>query len=784
MKIHHLFLAITLLAIAPSYADVLLVENGEPRATIVVAPDDPKADLAASELRKYLAQMSGAELPLVREGEPVGTPSAILVGHTAEAKKLGIKVPSGFNPAIRPDAFEEEGFVIKTVGDRIVVGGNSDGPYQGTIYAAYEFLERLGCRFYFPGEWGEMVPELPTVLFPETDLGSKPDFALRNVSLGGWFPTTPGEREAYAAWERKIKMTPSGSPFYPLVGDGFLGYLLPPDEFPDEPELYAMNKQGSREQPEKFLNGVMLSLHNPRVLELSIKNLRAAFAGETDSKIKRIVQPHGFGISPPDGAAFDYDPDSGNQNFDYPSYLDHPMTSEEFFGFAAKLAREFPNKWVATMAYSGREMPPQGVEIPPNMTVMYAPISTSVLHPPGDPNCWRSRETLMLMQQWCRRCDHVYLYDYNPGFLLGHFVPEADVRNFTVAAPLYKEMGLKGFKAEGRKAFMITWISYYIRSRLMWDAEADVELIKAEFYSKFFGPGAGPLVQQWWEACEEALAASDKMLAHEDWLIDHIYNVEFTDSIRPLVERAAKEHMTSDQRERFEAFQLIAENLDLYAKRNEAEKNLDYAAAIGHAERMEKIRTELMAIDPFFIGDKSHPDFNNGWMKHFAVYQGMTDGTGGTLLAPVPLEAKFTKDEFNEGVIAEWYLTDYDDSDWGTMNTFHSWEAQMEPLTPDGRDYNGYGWYRFEVDVPPAAAENPARLRLNGVMNEGWVWINGHYAGHRPWKLWWAGREPLEMEVDATGKLQPGKNSITVRVLNTAEHGGLLRRGFLYAPKE
>lgn len=760
-----------------------LVENGEPRAAIVVAGDDDKAALAAAKLSKYLGKMSGAEIAVIPEGEPVEASIRILVGHTKEAKKLGVKIPSGFDPSIRPDAFEEEGFVITTFDDAVVVAGNSDGPYQGTIFAAYEFLERLGCRFFFPGEWGEIIPRSETIVFPETDITSKPDFALRHTSLGGWFPATREEREIYSDWGRKIKMTPSADPLYPLVGDGFLGFLLPPDEYPDEPELYAMNKDGSRTQPEKFLNGVMLSLHNPRVFELAVENLRKAYAGETESRIKRIVQPHGFGISPPDGSAYDYDPEAGNQNFDYPTYLHHPMTSEEFFGFAAKLAREFPDKWVATMAYSGREMPPQGVEIPPNMTVMYAPISTCVLHPPGDPDCWRSRETLQLMRQWTRRCEHVYLYDYNPGLLLGHFVPEADVRNFTFAAPLYRDMGLKGFQAEGRKAFMITWISYYIRGRLMWEADADVELIKADFYNTFFGPGAGPLVQQWWDACEEALAASEKMHAHEDWLVDHIYNVEFTDSIRPLVERAAKAHMTPEQRERFRAFQLIAENLDLYAKRNEAEKHLDYAGALAAAERMEEIRRELMDIYPFFIGEKDHPDFNNGWMTRYAAYKAMTDGTDGALIAPIPLEAKFAKDEHNEGVIAEWYLSEFDDSEWGAMNTYYSWEAQMEPLTPDGRDYDGYGWYRMEIDVPAAAAKKPARLRLNGVMNEGWVWINGEYAGHRPWRLWWAGREPLEMEVDATGKLVPGRNVVTVRVRNTAEHGGLLRRGFLYSPK-
>ena len=363
-----------------------LVENGQPRATIVVAIGEPKAEKAAADLQKYIEKMSGARLAIVHEGDAVGSPISIFVGHTATAQKLGVKIPAGFNPAIRPEAFEEEGFVIKTAGNNLIVGGNSDGPYQGTIYAASELLERLGCRFYFPGEWGEMIPENKTVIMPDMDLHSKPDFVLRNVSLGGWFTSTAQEQKAYVEWENKIKYTHDS--FYPTVGDGFLAYLLPPKEYQaNEPTLYAMDKSGSRKQPENFNNGAMLSLHNPRVLELSVKALKEAFAGKSKSEVTRIVSPNGFGISPPDGPSYDMDPEAIklNQNFNYPTYIEHPQTSEAFFGFAAKLAKEFPDKWVATMGYAGREMPPQGIDIPRNMSVMYAPIATCVLHPFGDP---------------------------------------------------------------------------------------------------------------------------------------------------------------------------------------------------------------------------------------------------------------------------------------------------------------------------------------------------------------------------------------------------------------
>jgi hypothetical protein len=40
------------------------------------------------------------------------------------------------------------------------------------------------------------------------------------------------------------------------------------------------------------------------------------------------------------------------------------------------------------------------------------------------------------------------------------------------------------------------------------------------------------------------------------------------------------------------------------------------------------------------------------------------------------------------------------------------------------------------------------------------------------------------MDVDATGKVKSGQNVIAIRVWNNAEVGGLIRRGFLWAPKQ
>jgi hypothetical protein len=216
-------------------AELTLVSDGKPKAVIIVAAGETNAAVAAAEIQKYVAKMSGAKLPVLSEAEAdsTGLPVTIAVGHTRLAAKKGVRIPSGFKEvAGEPKVFEEEGFVIKTVGNAIILGGNSDGPYRGTIYAGYDFLERLGCRFYFPGEWGEVIPEKKTIDFPKTDVLSRPDFALRNIGLGGWIPSTAEEQKQFADWGAKVKYTSEkAGAFYPNVGDGLLAYLIPPNEF-------------------------------------------------------------------------------------------------------------------------------------------------------------------------------------------------------------------------------------------------------------------------------------------------------------------------------------------------------------------------------------------------------------------------------------------------------------------------------------------------------------------------------------------------------------------------
>jgi len=775
--------------------DMTLVEQGQPQAVLVVEADSEKSLRAAKAIQTYVQKMSGAELPMVLEGKeeiPADAPKGrIHVGHTSAAKDQN--VPSGFDPKVRPDAFEEEGFVLRTLDDHtLLVAGNNDANYRGTIIGAYRLLEELGCRFYFPAEWGEVIPEKQTLVIPAMDLTEKPDFALRSIWLSGWLRTTKEESAAYEDWSHKIGL--SHQRIYPITRDGSLGNLTPAkDYFETNPEFFAMGRDGERKQATQSFHQ-MLCLSNEGLFEESVRNIELAFKGEGPlARQARDIWPgsQGIGFSPPDGAPYCFcvDCKAASQNFlylQYGNFKDRPTMSEEYYGFLSRIAEKFPDQWISTMAYTLREFPPQGVEIPDNLTVSVAPISADVIHPAGT-KMWRRAQLMDLLRQWRELTPHVEVRDYNPGFLTGLFVPERDTPNIAINAPAYREIGVKGMRREGRKAFMQTWLSYYTTAKFLWNADTDLEALKADFYPTFFGEEAGPHVRAWWDACEQVLVESTTQ-AHEDFLVNHLYTKEFTDSIRRHVDAALGAGGTEAQKERVKAFALIAENLEQYAAMNEAISRMDWAAAAAAAERMVELKAEIHAIYPFFISPEHREQprafFAEGLAKRFRDLAALTQGEKGNLLAELPREMRFRRDPFNEGVIERWYRKDLDDSDWEKRDTFYLLEQQEEPLNERGNHYSGFVWYRTEFDLPADAKIETARLLMLGLINEGWIWVNGEYVGHRPWAAWWRlVLHPADFEI--ADKLRPGeKNTIAIRVLNDPdEMGGLYRRGFVYVPK-
>jgi hypothetical protein len=183
------------------------------RAITIVLPDGATApvEFAAQELVKYLTAMGNAKPKVVQSPEEgdiyLGTLPGVLSSEERKAIERSLK-GTGY-----------DSFIIRSVGNRLVVYGNSP---RAHLYGVYHYLETLGARWYFPGRWNEVLP-LASVKLDGYDVRQIPSFRKRGLVI---FSTTPGF-EDLVDFAAKAKLNTIGLhavPYGPQVSDVGLDY--------------------------------------------------------------------------------------------------------------------------------------------------------------------------------------------------------------------------------------------------------------------------------------------------------------------------------------------------------------------------------------------------------------------------------------------------------------------------------------------------------------------------------------------------------------------------------
>ena len=164
-----LLFLLSLIISLPAFAqtNLPLATNGQSDFVIALASDAvPAEKTAARELQKYIQQISGANLPVKSETNVPEKAPQILVGAGPRVRKM--LANQNWN------ALGADGIVLKTIGNKLILAG---GRPRGTLYAVYEFLETLGCRFWAQGE--ETIPTQKTVQIPALNVVYIPPFSYR-----------------------------------------------------------------------------------------------------------------------------------------------------------------------------------------------------------------------------------------------------------------------------------------------------------------------------------------------------------------------------------------------------------------------------------------------------------------------------------------------------------------------------------------------------------------------------------------------------------------------------
>jgi len=486
-----------------------LAEDGQARACIVLSDEAGQvAQFAAEELADYLQQITGAQFAT---GPAItGDAWPIYLGAAARERM----------PDVDFDALHEDGFVVRSSADGLLIAGRRD---LGTLYGVYHVLEKyLGVRWFQPTEVGTVVPNDPDLsigtndpdlsigtIDPDLSIGTidevqEPDFRVRWIESGEW-----------ALHNRmNVAVTVNEQP----VGVQWLWSfhthfkLMPPDDYFDEhPEYFALI-DGKRRSAESGQQGRQLCTSNPEVIE--------EMAAAVCRKLEEEPEIDILALAPQDGGGFCTCEQCLALDEDRPEdEAWHARYSNRLAQFnnavAAIVAREHPDRLIKVGAYAMYMRVPFDPDYrpEPNLAIQACHTYSCNNHRIAMPTCARNEEMFTKeLNRWADLTDHLFIYEYyNKGAWGGLPYPQIHVIKWDI--PYFKDLGVEGFytQAAGRR-FPVLGLNHYIASKLLWDAELDVDLLMQDFYAKFYQEAAEPM-GRYWEGLEAAFEDNPNCMA-------------------------------------------------------------------------------------------------------------------------------------------------------------------------------------------------------------------------------------------------------------------------------
>ncbi len=361
-------------------ADLTLAQEGQTAYRIVIAVDASATErFAAEELTNFLQRVTGATFPVVMEsGAATAEGSAIYLGWTAFAREQGID----------PVALGEEEWVLRTVGDNLILTG---GRPRGTLYAVYEFLEdEVGCHWLDRST--EVVPERPTLAVGSLDVQAKPHFWQRQV---GNQHGSPEDHWLFLVRNKNYRYDqPHGfgglgerfpkDAFYPLVGTPrevhtFSIFVNAKDWFETHPEYFAL-VEGKRLPAIDVSGPGQLCLTHPDVRRIVVEKLREFIAlDRATATAAGLPPPKMYNIMQNDKYDTHCQCDTCRAIVEREGGESGPLV--EFMNVIGEaIETEYPEILLATLAYNRTQPPPKTVRPRANVLIAWCDVYSRCDH--------------------------------------------------------------------------------------------------------------------------------------------------------------------------------------------------------------------------------------------------------------------------------------------------------------------------------------------------------------------------------------------------------------------
>ncbi len=731
----------------------VLVKDGKAAAVIAIAPETDKYEkLAAKELVDYLEKMSGVRLEVVTVDS--GKVEELARDTKARGQSL-VLLGKPALPLLEKDlgasAATRGAFALKADGAVVLVAGPGEGVYYGVL----ELLEQAGCRWFMPGELGEVVPLCKTVEVCAQTTVQAPSFPSR------WFQMPDRDWQARVRCGGDVFMGAHGMRAPAAKVNKATGLIEPPEAA----EYYALYK-GKRTIRQHCVS-------NPKLI---------GFMADAIKEIRKKGGGPVVGAGPNDGAGFcECEKCRALDADDFDPFSNEISVTDRYIWFynrvLEKVLPEYPDTKLAFYIYHTYMRPPKREKPNPAIQGALAPIALDRVHGFSNPIAPEKSYAKWLYQEWGKLMPELYDRGYwsnlaCPGFT---FVIIDRLRD---EIPACHALGVHGWRVETFPNYGPQFPSMYIAGKLMWNHKADVDALLKDCYEKFFGPAAEPM-GAYLTLMDAALRDGD-FCTGSAWDIPHFYPAGLRQKARLLLNEGAK--MAAGQGVYETRVKMIADTFEMteaFCKMMEARGRVDFVAAKAELDKCDAIAQKLMDMKPVpMLVAGRHSTYIN-YMKRFfrgATEQGYARVTGSnTLVAAAADEWEFQIDPLKVGEEIGLWRPEMTGGNWQKIKTSSaSWSDQGL------RYYKGLAWYRQTVEVAESEKGKRIFLWCGGVDETAKVWVNGQMIGISPGAAFY----PFEM--DASGAVKSGRNLIVFccanLVVNEVGTGGIVAPVLLYAP--
>jgi hypothetical protein len=205
---------------------------------------------------------------------------------------------------------------------------------------------------------------------------------------------------------------------------------------------------------------------------------------------------------------------------------------------AQAVEKEFPDKFIGTLAYQYTRKPPKEIRPHNNVVVRLCSIECCFAH--DFKTCPQNRSFLTDLKNWSALAPHLYIWDYVVGF--NHYL--MPYPNFKVLQPNIQTLaennaiGVMEQGASQSPGADFSELRTYLISRLLWNPDCDVEQVINDFMIGYYGR-SGKLIRQYFDLLHNRITPTTHIhlaLAPDD----PIFSDDFVNKANKLFEEAVK----------------------------------------------------------------------------------------------------------------------------------------------------------------------------------------------------------------------------------------------------